>query len=150
MALLIDGVRVVLDDAGMEDQTVEQILTMLTEAQDTVKKGERIELAPADSYGESSTAAELGLHAGKAHHHVIDAMTQMVEGLRIYHKNVEHLREDAHEVDGSNATGITRIAQRLPAAPVGPPPSLDAGTACMAPGSFADNPSCEVPEESGQ
>ena len=136
--LLIDGVRGVLTDTGMEDQTVEQILGMLTEAQETVKKGERIELPPAGAYGDAPTAAELGLHAGKAHHHVIDAMTQMVEGLRTYQRNVEHLREDAHEVDGSNATGLTRISQRLP--------SIEAGTACVAPSTFTANPGCEMPE----
>ncbi len=144
--VLIDGVRGVLTGAGMEDQTVEQILSMLTEAQQTVKQGERIELAPAGSYGDAPTAAELGLHAGKAHHHVIDAMTQMVEGLRTYQKNVEHLREDAHEVDGNNASGLLRIGQRLPAVTPPPVPSIEAGTACVAPSTFAANTSCEMPE----
>ncbi len=131
--------RGALTEAGMDDSTVEQILAMLTDAQDAVKKSERIELAPAGSYGGAPTAAELGLHAGKAHHHVIDAMTQMAQGLRTYHENVAHLRKDVLDTDDTVATGFTRVAQRLSE------PSIDAGTACLGQNNFHANPTCEVP-----
>jgi hypothetical protein len=143
--LLIDGVRGILTGAGVEDDTVQQILDMLNEAKGAVRKGGDIEMAPAASYGGASTAAELGTHAGKAHHHVVAAMTQMVEGLGMYHQSVEHFRQDVHETDATEATEYTRRAQR--SGDVNVDQLIDMGNACNTPTDFSTNTTCEVPAE---
>ena len=141
--VLIDGVWGILTDAGVEDTTVQQILTTLEDARTTVKAGERIELTPASSYGGAPTAAELGVHAGKAHHHVVEAMAQMVKGLGLYYENVEHLRKDVHRTDEDQAGEYARRVQR--ANDVQTQPLLDMGNACTTPTDFSSNTSCEVP-----
>jgi hypothetical protein len=127
-----------MQDAGVEDDTVDQILTMLESSKQDVKRGENIELAPSSSFGDAPTAAELGTHAGKAHHHVVEAMSQMVEGLGKYYENVRVFREDVHETDDVVATDLSRTASTV----VDFSPAL----ACTAPTDFSSNTSCEMPE----
>lgn len=142
MVLLIDGVRTIMQDAGVEDDTVEQILTMLRTSEEKVRKGVKIERTPAASYGNAATAVELSTHAGKAHDHVVDAMRQMVEGLGRYYENVRVFRDDAHETDGVISTDFSRRTTTV----VDFTPAL----ACTVPTDFSTNTSCEVPAEDDQ
>lgn len=144
MVLLIDGVTGILADAGVEDSTIQEILTMLDEAQGHVEQGSRITMAPAGSFGGSATAGELAHHAGKAHHHVVEAMTRMVAGLRGYYDGVEHFRRSAHDTDSAVRTDFTRRAE-VAASVVAP--SLTLGESCTQQDDFHANSSCEVPQE---
>lgn len=139
MVLLIDGVRTIMQDAGVEDDTVEQILTMLRQSETKVRRGEDIELTPSSSYGGAPTAHELSTHASKAHHHVVDAMRQMVQGLGQYYENVRVFREDAHETDAVISSDFNRTTSTVV--------DFSAGLACTAPTDFSTNTSCELPED---
>lgn len=146
--MLIDGVRGILTDAGVGDNTVQEILAMLDDAQSKVKKGEDIQAVPAAALGGAPTAAELQLHAGKAHDHVVEAMTQMVNGLQGYYDSVKHFRQDVHDTDAGEAT---RYAQRTQATEqVEVTALLEMGAACTQPENFHDAPRCEVPTDGGE
>lgn len=145
MVLLIDGVTGILADAGVEDRTIQEILTMLDEAQSQVERGTRIKMAPAVSFGGSATAAELAHHAGKAHHHVLDAMTQMVNGLEGYYRSVEHFRKDVHETDADQAVEFRRRAQAAQSVEV--ERLLERGAACTQSPTFDSNAVCQLPGE---
>lgn len=142
--LLIDGVTGILADAGVEDDTIQQILTMLAEAQGQVERGSGMRMVPAASLGGSATAAELAHHAGKAHHHVVAAMTQMVAGLQGYHDSVEHFRKSVHETDSTVGSDLNR---RAAAAASIVAPSLRLAESCTQQADFAADSSCEVASE---
>lgn len=145
--LLIDGVRGILIDAGVGDDIVQEILEMLDDAQTQVQQGESIQPVPAAAFGGAPTAAELDLHAAKAHGHVLEAMTQMATGLRGYYDSVKHFRQDVHETDAGEAaryTQRTQAAERVEVTAL-----LDLGLACIQPESFHANPGCEVPADGG-
>lgn len=142
MVLMIDGVRTIMQEAGVEDDTVEQILTMLRQSRHKVEQGEKIERAPAASYGQAPTAAELSAHAGKAHDHVVDAMRQMAEGLGLYSENVAVFRQDVHETDDVVSTDFNRRTSTV----VDFSPGLD----CLSQDDFATNNSCQLPTEGDQ
>lgn len=138
MVLLIDGVRGVLTDAGVEDGTIQEILTMLDEAQGLVERSTRIGMAPASSFGDSATASELAHHAGKAHQHVLKAMIQMVTGLEGYYRGVQHFRKDAHETDADQAREFARRAQTAAL--------IEVAASCTQSRDFSDDATCMLPE----
>lgn len=142
--LLIDGVAGALAEAGVEGGTIQEILTMLAEAQGQVEQGSRMRMAPAASFGDSATARELAHHAGKAHHHVVAAMTQMVSGLQGYHDSVEHFRRSVHETDSDVRADLNR---RTATAVSIPAPSLRLAESCTQQENFHADSSCELPGE---
>lgn len=138
MAVLgIDGIRGILADAGVEDGTIEDILAALVDSQDEVSQGRRIHKPSTGAFGGSATAAELGLHAGKAHHHVIDAISQIATGLEGYHRAVEHFRKDVHETDADQAREFTRRAQLTAL--------IEVATGCTQSQDFSNDPACRLP-----
>lgn len=139
MALTID-VAGALTQAGVENRAIAEILRALDESKTAVRRGEKIEFAPAGVYGRAATATELAGHAGKAHDHVVEAMRQMVQGLTRYHESVEHFRSDVHETDLTIADDVTRTTTATSAVDV--TSLIDAGTACMAAPDFSDNAQC--------
>lgn len=142
--LLIDGVRGILTDAGMGRDAVQEILTMLDTNQAEVRAGgSRLRDLPAGACGNSATAQDLQLHAGKAHHHVTRAMQQMVEGLEKYQQSVAHFREDVHETDDAIGRDLGKRTARV--AEVDPNQILAAGDACLATPDFSTSATCEVP-----
>lgn len=141
---LIDGVTGILADAGVEDRTIQEILTMLGDAQGQVESGARMRMAPAPSFGGSATASELAHHAGKAHHHVVEAMAQMVAGLQGYQDSVQHFRKIVHETDSDVGSDFTR---RTAAAAGIVAPSLQVAESCTQQENFYADSSCEEPLE---
>ena len=92
-------VGAVLTAAEVEQQTIDDILTMLGHAEDSVGKGEKLKPVPASSFGAAPTATTLEYNTGLAHSHVVAAMRDMVAALQTYTANVKHYRTDAHDTD---------------------------------------------------
>lgn len=131
-----------LTAAGYERHVIDRIIRVLDDAESSVRQGQQISPVPAASYGRSATAAELGLHAGKAHTHVVDAMTRMVAGLESYHAGVKRFRQDAHETDQRNADDlgtVTRRAEQVDVATL-----FRQGDACNGSGNFYNTTTCEA------
>jgi hypothetical protein len=132
-----------LTAAGYERDVIDRIIQALTSAESSVRQGKDISPVPAASFGSSATAAELGLHAGKAHNHVVEAMTQLVAGLENYHAGVRRFREDVHETDQRNADDlgtVTRRAEQVDVATL-----FRRGDECNGSGNFYDTNACEAP-----
>lgn len=92
-------VGAVLTAAEVEQRTIDDILSMLGHAEDSVGKGEKLKPVPAASFGAAPTATTLEHHTGLAHSHVVEAMRDMVAALQTYTANVKHYRTDAHDTD---------------------------------------------------
>ena len=103
----------VLTTAQVEQQTIDEILTMLGDAEDSVGQGEKLKPVPASSFGASATATALEYNTGLAHSHVVDAMRDMVAALKTYTQNVKHYREDAHETDADISVVLTKNTQAV-------------------------------------
>jgi hypothetical protein len=139
-----------LTAAGYERDVIERIIAMLTQAEAAVRRSKDITPVPASSYGNSATAAELGVHSSKAHTHITDAMTQMVAGLENYHVGVKRFREDAHDTDARNAQDLGRVTSR--AEQVDTATLFRRGDACNGPANFHTAPAaatCEAPTDGG-
>lgn len=136
-----------LTAAGYEDRVIEQIIQALTGAEASVRQGTEISPVPAASYGGSATAAELGLHAGKAHQHVVQAMTQMVAGLESYRVGVKRFRKDVHETDQGNADDLATVTRRAEQVDVAT--LFRRGDECSSAPDFHGTTTCEVPTAEG-
>lgn len=129
--------------AGYESHVVARILRTLDTAQTRVRDGKDIAPVPTSSWGGADTAGELGVHARKAHDHVVEAMTRMVTGLESYHAGVELLRRGAHDADERNAADMTTVARRADQVEV--TTLFRRGDACT--DASADAAACAVPVE---
>lgn len=107
----IADVGTALSAADVEQQTIDDILTTLAGAEESVLKGEKMKPVPASSFGAADTATMLEMHTGKAHAHVVDAMAAMVSALKTYSANVRHFRDDAHETDADIGAAMSRNRQ---------------------------------------
>lgn len=138
-----------LTAAGYERHVIERIIGMLSDAEASVRSSKDITPVPASSYGNSATAAELGTHAGKAHNHIVEAMSHMVAGLENYNVGVKRFRDDAHETDARNAQDLARVARR--ADEVDTATLFRRGDDCNSQGNFHSTPatSCEAPTGDG-
>ena len=96
-----------------EQEAVERILQMLGEAETQVHGGQKLQSVPAGSFGGAASALDLSANTGKAHAHVVAAMTEMVAALQTYDANVRHFRSDVHETDADIATVLTRTQQSV-------------------------------------
>jgi hypothetical protein len=141
--LLIDGVRGVLAQTGTPVDVVQQIVQVLELGKSDVQEGGDISAPPAAAYGDSPTAQELQLHAGKAHGHVIEAMTQMVAGLEKYQESVRAFERDVKDTDATIGTDLSRRTARVEG--VDPATVLAAAEACLSPTGFETNAACAAP-----
>src|SRR5690242_20767465 len=106
-------VGAVLTAAEVEQQTIDDILTMLGHAEDSVGKGEKLKPVPAASFGASPTATTLEYNTGLAHAHVVEAMSDMVAALQTYTANVKHYRTDAHDTDADIGMVLHKNTQAI-------------------------------------
>ena len=103
----------ILTTAQVEQRTIEEILSMLGDAEDSVGRGEQLKPVPAASFGAAETATTLELHTGKAHDHVVSAMRDMVAALQTFTQNVKHFQTDAHETDADVSVVFQKNTQAL-------------------------------------
>ena len=106
-------VGAVLTAAEVEQQTIDDILNMLGNAEDSVGHGEKLKPVPSSSFGAADTATTLEYHTSLAHSHVVDAMRDMVAALQTYTQNVKHYRDDAHDTDADIGVILTKNTQAV-------------------------------------
>jgi hypothetical protein len=104
-----------LADGGSisESEAVQIVLSMLKDVHGNVGTGEHLQSVPSGSFGGAATAIDLSSNTGKAHAHVVDAMSQLAASLQTYTANVEHFRKDVHETDVDIASFFNRTTQAL-------------------------------------
>lgn len=125
------GGAITSDDIDIEQQRVDQVLESLQLARASVLKGSRLAQVPAASLGAAPTALELELHAGKAHHHVVDSMDQTTTGLDSYRRALDGFLADIEEQQTEQVQRFTAIQDGLTCVAT---PTFEENTACVAPG----------------
>ena len=136
----IGAVAATLKDLNVEDKTIKDIVEILEESAGDLKKGELGTLNSAH-LGGSSSGAVLGYHTSVAHRHVVEAMQQMVLGLRGYQANVQKFHKDIDFVDEDSGAASTRTTGRVN----GIVPTILESDACAQPDDFNTNDQCAIP-----
>jgi hypothetical protein len=132
MYAMHDGGGISQDDISIEQQRVDAVLDTLRRAQGKVLKGANLARVPSASFGAAATATELETHAGKAHGHIVDAMTQTIGGLKSYGRALDRFLVDVEERDAEQQQRLLAIQE---------------GVTCVAQPTFQSNTSCTVPAE---
>jgi hypothetical protein len=136
----ITAVEARLRQLEVEESTVKQIVEILEEGAGALRNGEPGTLNAAH-LGGSWKGSELGRHTAIAHRHVVEAMTQMVLGLRGYQANVQKFHKDIDFVDEDSGASSTRTTGKVN----GVVPTILASDACASPDDFTTNDQCTIP-----
>jgi hypothetical protein len=136
----IGAVAATLKELNVEDKTIRDIVEILEESAGDLKKGELGTLNPAH-LGGSSSGALLGYHTSVAHRHVVEAMQQMVLGLRGYQANVQKFHKDIDFVDEDSGAASTRTTGKVN----GIVPTVPQSDDCAQPDDFNTNDQCTIP-----
>jgi hypothetical protein len=67
-------------------------------------------------FGGSTTAGSLSTHAATAHQHVIEALEEMVDGLRGYRAGVTDFGRHVVDAEDATATDLNRVLMRTDSA----------------------------------
>ena len=143
MPVSITAIERQLQQLEVEESTIKQIVTILEDGAGSLKTGEPGTLNAAH-LGGSSAAAVLGYHTSVAHRHVVEAMEQMVLGLRGYQANVQKFHNDIDFVDEDSGASSTRTTGKVN----GVVPTVPASDACVTPDDFTTNDQCTIPGDS--
>ncbi|WP_134764752.1 hypothetical protein [Nocardioides sp. 1609] len=128
---------------NVEEETIREIVKILTENADDVDRNSRPKgVAPA-VFGASDPGQQFGHHVNLAHQHVTDAMRDLVAGLEGYVVKIHRFHDDMVFTDETSGDGSRRSTDRVAGAPV---PTLEAVESCTAPPDFSNN-TCEIPAE---
>jgi hypothetical protein len=129
-----------LGSIGVEQQQIDQIMAMLDESAQGLASGKPGEVG-SGSFGGSAKGVALSGDTSLAHQHVVDAINEMVAGLKGYRINVRKWHDDYVSTDEDNGARINRVML----------PAIDRTAACTQPSDFHDTPattSCDVPSVS--
>lgn len=113
---------------GFTDDLVDRIMSFLdTSATDL--QGSKPDAVGHTAFSGAPASLACATDAGKAHQHVIDAITDMVAGLTTYGSSLNTMKAQAHELDRTVSTDIQRLlvrAESCTAAPtVGAPSTCE-------------------------
>jgi hypothetical protein len=136
----IGAIASTLKDLNVEETTIRDIVDILEESAGDLKNGQPGTLN-AEHLGGSSAGAVLGYHTSVAHRHVVEAMQQMVLGLRGYQANVQKFHKDIDFVDDESGAASTRTTGKVN----GIVPTIPQADGCVAPDDFTDNDQCTIP-----
>lgn len=139
----IGAIAVTLKELNVEEKTIKDIVEILEESAGDLKTGELGTLNAAH-LGGSSAGAVLGYHTSVAHRHVVEAMQQMVLGLRGYQANVQKFHKDIDFVDEDSGDATTRTTGKVN----GVVPSIPQSDDCVQPEDFNTNDQCVIPGDS--
>jgi hypothetical protein len=128
------GGGITSEDIDIEQQRIDLVLESLTQARSSVLRGSRLARVPAASLGGAPTAVELELHAGKAHHHVVESMDRTTDGLDSYRRALDGFLADIEERQAEQVQRFTAIQD---------------GLTCVATPTFEENAACVAAGEEG-
>ena len=143
MGVSISAIEHQLQQLDVEETTIKQIVDILEDSAGDLKKGELGTLNAAH-LGGSSSGGLLGHHTSVAHRHVVEAMQQMVLGLRGYQANVQKFHKDIDFVDEDSGASSTRTTGKVN----GVVPTVLQSDGCAVPDDFNTNDQCTIPGES--
>ena len=96
---------------GFTDDLVDRIMRFLdTSATDLA--GSKPDAVAHTAFSAAPASLACATDAGKAHQHVVDAITDMVTGLHTYHSSLDTMKRQAHELDGTVSSDIQRLIVR--------------------------------------
>jgi hypothetical protein len=143
----ISAVHDTLTQLEVEETTIKQIVDILEQAAGGLEKAEP-GTVKASYLGGSTSGSVLAHHTEIAHRHVVEAMAQMVLGLRGYQANVQKFHQDIDFVDEDSGASSTRTTGKVN----GVVPSVSAASDCAAPipvdpekPDFSTNEQCTIP-----
>lgn len=140
MGVSINAIEHRLQHLDVEEETIRQIVDILEDNAGQLKAGE-LGTLNATHLGGSSSGATLGHHTSIAHRHVVEAMQQMVLGLRGYQANVQKFHNDIDFVDEETGAATTRTTGKIN----GVVPSVQQSDGCATPDDFTTNDQCTIP-----
>jgi len=115
---------------GFTDELVDRIMRFLDDSA-TDLSGSKPESVIGTAFGGAPASVTCSGHAGKARQHVVDAINDMVTGLRGYHSSLDGMRRRARAIDDSTASDIDRLIVR--AEDCSAAPTVGAPSQCVAP-----------------
>ena len=93
---------------GVDQQTIDEIKKMLDENANELHASPPAAVA-AGAFGSSSAGQDLDLQTSTAHQHVVDAIEEMVAGLKGYRVNVVKFGEDMDVTDDDAGVTINNL-----------------------------------------
>lgn len=135
-----------LQELHVTEETIKEIVDILKLGQDDLDSG-RPEGVATSVFGASEKGQTFGRHTAIAHRHVIEAMQQMVVGLRGYEANVRRFHDDIvfSDEDAAARNGATTALVNGVVADT--PFTLEQSRACLDAPDLHANPVCELPTE---
>ncbi len=111
-----DTVGEVLRELSVEEATIREIVGILERGADDIGSF-RLRSVNPQKFGGSQRGENLGRHTEIAHRHVLEAMDQMVSGLRGYQENVHRFNDELVFTDQDGDDRARRTTARVQAAP---------------------------------
>ena len=96
---------------GFTDDLVDRIMRFL-DISATDLAGSKPDSVGRTDFGAAPASQACSTDAGKARQHVVDAITDMVDGLHGYRASLDGMRRRAHAVDQTTETDIRRLIVR--------------------------------------
>lgn len=104
----IDSVGALLGLVTVDPQTIAGIKSILEQSRDDIPV-QGLPETPADVFGGSSTAAQLGHHTSLAHQHVVKAMIDMLEGVNGFEVGLDAFVDDFTKTDENAGVWMNQI-----------------------------------------
>lgn len=117
-----------LGTLGVPHHLIDEVRSMLSSNATALEESKPSPIGAV--FGGSEQGARLTHQADAARQHVAEAVLQMAAGLRGFRADLAAHETRMHDTDTQNAQSLQRI---------------QAATACVAPTTFATNPSCPLP-----
>ncbi|GAB3246468.1 hypothetical protein [Nocardioides dilutus] len=117
---------------GFTDDLVDRIMRFLDDSAADLS-GSKPETVVQGAFGGAPASVTCSGHAGRARHHVVEAINDMVNGLQGYHSSLDGMRRRAHQVDDITESDINRLIVR--AEDCAATPSVGSPSQCVAPSS---------------
>ena len=128
----------ILTVSGLDDAEIQAIQAMLDRSADAVHGG-RPHAFSAGAFGGSAAGQDLGLQTTTAHRHVVEALDELVVGLRGYRANIQKWARDMASTDSAAQATMVSIQQ-----------GIQQSQDCAASSDFHANPVCTVPTDGGE
>lgn len=136
-------VGAILGALNVEEETIREIVRILTQSADDVQRGGRPPGTPASAFGGSESGKNFGWNVDQAHAHVVGAMSDLVAGLEGYATRIRHFHEDIQFTDQTAQDDTRRTTVTISNTAV---PTLDQVESCTTGPGFGDQPGCTTEE----
>lgn len=96
---------------GFTDELVDRIMRFLHTSATNLSSSKPDSVVQT-AFGGAPASVSCAGHAGKARQHVVDAITDMVNGLQGYQASLDGMRRRAHQIDDTTESDINRLIVR--------------------------------------